>query len=88
MTLKVELVSAEGRVWDGDAKQVIAKTTEGDLGILTGHAPLIGIVVEGQVRIDGEAGQVLVDVDGGMLSVDHDRVIIAAEVARVASGTR
>lgn len=83
MTLKVELVAADRKVWSGDASRVVAKTTDGDIGILSGHAPLLGVLVEGEVRISGEGADVIATVDGGFLSVDHDRVTIVAETARV-----
>lgn len=83
MTLKVELVSADRMVWSGEASQVIARTTDGEIGILTGHAPLLGVLVDGEVRIAGDGGPVSASVDGGFLSVDHDRVTIVAETARV-----
>lgn len=83
MTLKVELVAADRKVWSGDAARVIAKTTDGEIGILTGHAPLLGVLVEGQIRISGEGAEVVATVDGGFLSVDHDRVTIVAETASV-----
>jgi F-type H+-transporting ATPase subunit epsilon len=83
VTLKVELVAADRKVWSGDASRVVAKTTDGDIGILSGHAPLLGVLVEGEVRISGEGSDVVATVDGGFLSVDHDRVTIVAETARV-----
>ncbi len=87
MTLKVELVAADRKVWSGDASRVIAKTTDGEIGILTGHAPLLGVLVGGDIRIAGESGDVVATVDGGFLSVDHDRVTIVAETADVGSGS-
>jgi len=83
VTLKVVLVAADRTVWSGDASMVIAKTTDGEIGILTGHAPLLGVLVDGEVRISGEGAAVTATVDGGFLSVDHDRVTIVAETARV-----
>ncbi len=83
MALTVELVAADRKVWSGEATRVIARTTDGEIGILPGHAPLLGVLVEGSVRIAGEGGEVRAEVDGGFLSVDHDRVTIVAENARV-----
>ena len=51
MPLQVQLVSADRPVWEGEASAVTARTTEGELGILPGHAPLLGVLVEGQVSI-------------------------------------
>jgi len=78
--LHVELVAADRKVWEGDAKQVSARTMEGELGILPGHTPLVGILVSGDVRIVTMAGQVHeATIDSGFLSVDHDQVTIVAE---------
>jgi F-type H+-transporting ATPase subunit epsilon len=65
---------------------VIARTTEGELGILPGHAPLLGELAEGWVvRIEQEDGEDLVAaVHGGFLSVTGEGVSILAEVAELA----
>ena len=55
--LHVELVAADRKVWEGEARQVSARTVEGELGILPGHTPLLGVLVEGDVRIESTAGQ-------------------------------
>jgi len=78
--LHVELVAADRKVWEGDAKQVSARSVEGELGILAGHTPLLGILVSGDVRIESMSGQIhTATIDSGFLSVDHDRVTIVAE---------
>ena len=78
--LHVELVAADRKVWEGDARQVSARTVQGPLGILVGHIPLLGILVSGEVKIETMTGVVhAATIDGGFLSVDHDRVIIVAE---------
>jgi len=82
MALTVELVSPEKRVWSGEAQFVSARTLEGDLGILTDHAPLLGVLVDGQVSINETDGQVKTfTVSGGFLSVANNRVSILAEKA-------
>lgn len=78
--LHVELVAADRKVWEGDAKQVVARTVDGELGVLPGHTPLLGILVGGEVRIASMSGQIhTATIDSGFLSVDHDRVTIVAE---------
>ena len=78
--LHVELVAADRKVWEGEARQVNARTVEGELGILPGHTPLLGILVEGDVSIESTSGQThKASIDSGFLSVDHDRVTIVAE---------
>ncbi|HEX9624379.1 MAG TPA: F0F1 ATP synthase subunit epsilon [Streptosporangiaceae bacterium] len=57
MTLHVMLVVPEGQVWAGNAERVVAKTLDGDIGILTGHTPVLGILAAGSVvRILPERG--------------------------------
>ncbi|RGE21091.1 F0F1 ATP synthase subunit epsilon [Leucobacter sp. wl10] len=79
MALNVSVVSADREVWTGTAAQVVAKTVEGEIGILGGHEPLLAMLAHGEVRVttaDGE--KVKVDAEGGFLSVDHDNVTIVA----------
>ena len=78
--LHVELVSPEKRVWSGEAQMVSARTLEGDLGILTDHAPLLGVLVDGVVSIKETNGEIKeFNVTGGFLSVSNNRVSILAE---------
>jgi F-type H+-transporting ATPase subunit epsilon len=85
-TVHVELVSVERLLWSGDATMVIARTTEGELGVLPGHAPLLGeLAPGGVVRIQQEGGEELTfAVHGGFLSVTDDGVSILAEIAEQA----
>ena len=63
MALTVELVAADRKVWDGKAALVSARTSDGEIGILPGHAPLLGVLVKGDVRISGEGSDVVATVD-------------------------
>ena len=85
-SLQVELVAADRKVWEGDASMVVARTLEGELGVLPGHTPLLGVLGQGQVRITTDSGVIEVEVDGGFMSVDHDRVTLVTESADVTSG--
>ena len=49
MTLHVALVIPDRELWSGEARTVIAKTTEGDIGVLTGHSPVFGVLAEGSL---------------------------------------
>jgi len=82
-TLQVELVAVERRIWSGEARMVIARTTEGELGVLPGHAPLLGQLAEGGVvTIRTESGDdVVIAAHGGFLSVTERGVSILAETA-------
>ena len=84
-TLQVELVAVEKRIWSGEARMVIARTTEGELGVLPGHAPLLGQLADGGVvTIRTETGDdVIVAAHGGFLSVTERGVSILAETAEI-----
>jgi F-type H+-transporting ATPase subunit epsilon len=88
--LHVELVAVEEKVWSGEAEMVVARTTEGELGVLAGHAPLLGQLAEpGQVRIKlPGGGQVAYEVAGGFLSVSREGVTVLAESATPVSGAQ
>jgi F-type H+-transporting ATPase subunit epsilon len=102
VTLQVSLVVPEGEVWAGPAGMVIAKTKDGDIGVLTGHSPVLGILADGSlVRIVPEGGEdgaaegatVVAAVTGGFFSVADDRVSVLAREAQLggdvdASATR
>ncbi len=83
MALHVELVSVEREVWSGEAEMVLARTTEGEIGILPGHASLLGQLAEGHdVRIQQAAGgEIVIGISGGFLSVTEAGVTILAESA-------
>jgi F-type H+-transporting ATPase subunit epsilon len=93
VTLHVEVVIADRELWAGEANMVIAKTLEGDIGVLSGHTPVLGILAEGSlVRIldpegssDGAegGGEVTAAVSGGFLSVADDQISILAVDAQL-----
>ncbi len=83
-TLRVELVAADKAVWTGEAKMVIAKTVEGEIGLLAGHEPMLAILSSGEVRItlvDGD--KLTASAEDGFLSVEHDVVTIVARHAEL-----
>ena len=86
--LQVELVAADRKVWEGEARQVSARSIDGELGILPGHTPILGVLVEGDIKIHSEGGVRTVTIDGGFLSVDHDRVTILAEAVDASGLTK
>lgn len=79
--IHVEIVSVEEMVWSGEADMLVARTTEGELGVMPGHAPLLGQLAEpSQVRVKiGGADQQAYDVSGGFLSVTEAGVTVLAE---------
>lgn len=88
MPLQVELVSADSRVWSGEASMVVVRTVDGDMGVLPGHAPVLAVLAPGEVRISPVDGSpVVAAVDGGFLSVEHNRVTVVSDSASLAAGS-
>ena len=82
--LQVELVAADRLVWSGQATMVIARTTEGDVGILPNHAPMLSLMVDGIVDVTTADGETwIAAVDAGFLSVANNRISILAEHAEM-----
>ena len=81
-TLHVELVAADQAVWTGAAKMIVAKTVEGEIGLLPGHEPMLAILGAGEVRITLPTGEQLkASAEDGFLSVERDSVTIFARHA-------
>ncbi|MCQ9352040.1 F0F1 ATP synthase subunit epsilon [Corynebacterium sp. 153RC1] len=86
--ITVQLVSVERMLWSGKASIVTAQTTEGEIGVLPGHEPMLGQLVEnGVVTIrPADGGEKLVAaVQGGFLSVSKEKVTVLADYAVWAS---
>lgn len=84
--LQVEMVAADRVVWSGQATSILARTVEGEIGILSNHAPILSLLVEGVIEVRDESGErVVAAVDAGFLSVANNRVSILAENAELSS---
>ncbi|KAB1657313.1 F0F1 ATP synthase subunit epsilon [Pseudoclavibacter chungangensis] len=84
--LTVSVVSAVAQVWEGEAKQVVARTSEGEIGVLPGHEPVLAVLGEGEVRVTTVDGELVrARADEGFLSVNNDVVTIVAREAALSS---
>jgi F-type H+-transporting ATPase subunit epsilon len=84
-TLRVEVVAAEGIAWEGEALSVIARTTEGDIGVLPNHEPMLASLVPCAAEVlTVDGNREVVVVDGGFISVSDNRVSLLAQFARIA----
>ncbi len=83
--IQVHLVAVERELWTGKAQMVVARTVDGDIGVMAGHSPLLAQLREGfAARIIETNGNVLgVAVHGGFLSVTKEGVSILAEDAQL-----
>jgi F-type H+-transporting ATPase subunit epsilon len=83
--MDVQLVAPDRMIWSGEAEIVIARTLDGEIGILPHHIPLLGVRAEAPVTIRrAEEGDLVAAVHGGFLSVGPDGVQVLAEVVELA----
>jgi F-type H+-transporting ATPase subunit epsilon len=80
-SLQVEIVTAERIVYTGEATEVVAPGSEGQLGILPHHAPLMTSLAAGELVVKEERQETVMAVSGGFIEVRPDRVIILADQA-------
>ncbi|MBR7837311.1 F0F1 ATP synthase subunit epsilon [Actinospica durhamensis] len=86
--LDVALVAADREVWSGKASLVVAKTADGEVGIMPQHQPILSVmnpsVITIKTLVDGAPGEVLrAVVHGGFLSVADNRVSLLSEAAEI-----
>lgn len=82
--MRVELVAADRLVWSGEATMVIARTTDGDIGVLPNHAPMLSTMVDGIVDVTTADGETwIAAVDSGFMSVANNRISILSEHAEM-----
>ena len=87
--LEVEIVAEDRFVWSGPAQSVSARTSEGEIGILPGHTPMLAVLGDGDVVVTTADGQtVKAHAEGGFFSVNQDRVEIVAGSASLEGDAR
>jgi len=79
--LQVSVISPEAVLYEGTADSVVAPAFDGEVGILTGHAPMLTLLGVGELRLSGGAGEQRYRVEGGFLQVAEDQVRVVTEVA-------
>ncbi|WP_018923165.1 F0F1 ATP synthase subunit epsilon [Salsuginibacillus kocurii] len=84
-TMNVNVVTPDGRVYDGDVEMVSVRAQSGELGILPRHIPMVAPLAVGAVRLKEGNRIQLVSVSGGFLEVRQEQVTILAEAAELPS---
>jgi|TARA_B100001741_G_scaffold301662_1_gene290039 F-type H+-transporting ATPase subunit epsilon len=85
MTLRVELVSPERVVYEGEAELVIARTTDGEIGFQPGHVPFVGNLVSSVIRIAlSDGGVQRIAVHSGFVEVSDNHVALLSDIAELA----
>lgn len=78
--VQVNIVAADHPVWGGSAKSVTIPGTEGEMGILANHEPVLSVIDKGTVTVvDPNGGRHSFDVTDGFISFDSNRLTVAVE---------
>lgn len=81
---QVDVVSPEATVWSGMATIVVARTPEGELGVMADHEPIMGALATGPVEIEAESGErTTIGVHGGFIQVLQNQVTLITDRAQV-----
>ena len=81
-TIRVDIVSAEGAIWSGEANLVIAPARMGEVGIAPRHAPMLTTLKPGDLRVQREGQEELFFyVTGGILEVQPKKITVLADTA-------
>jgi F-type H+-transporting ATPase subunit epsilon len=84
---RVDVVSPEATVWSGEATFVVARTPDGEIGIMADHEPTLAALVTSAVVIEREDGErITIGVHGGFLQVLRNQVTLLTDSARLAPG--
>ncbi len=81
--LHVSVISPEAALFEGDATSVVAPAFDGEVGILTGHAPMMTLLGKGDLRVEGAGGAKRFAIEGGFLQVVDNQVRVVTEKGSV-----
>ncbi len=84
-TIKVNIVTPDGPVYDSEVNMIIANTATGEIGVLPGHIPMVAPLEVGAIRLNKDGQTEIVAVSGGFLEIRPDQVSILAQAAEVSS---
>jgi F-type H+-transporting ATPase subunit epsilon len=84
---RVDVVSPEATVWSGEATFIVARTPDGEIGILADHEPLLAALVTSAVEVEGVDGtRTTIGVHGGFLQVLRNQVTLLTDRAQITTG--
>ena len=85
---QLDVVSPEATVWSGEAEFLVARTTEGEIGVLADHEPTMAALATGSAEILSDGTRITVAVHGGFLQIFQNRVTLLSDRAEIAEGDR
>ena len=88
MPFQLDVVSPDGVVWSGEAELVIARTIEGEIGIMADHEPTMAALATGAVEVTHSAGKTEIGVQGGFMQVVDNKVTLLTDRAQISEGDK
>jgi F-type H+-transporting ATPase subunit epsilon len=86
-TFRVDVVTPEAVVWSGEAEFLLARTTEGDIGVYANHEPTMAALGTGAAEIGHAGGRTKVALHGGFLQIFRNQVTLLTDRAEISEGT-
>jgi F-type H+-transporting ATPase subunit epsilon len=87
-SFQLSIVSPEAVVWSGSAEMLVARTTEGEIGILADHEPTMAALATGSAEIHSGGSVITLAVHGGFLQVFGNEVTLLTDRAEIAPGDK
>ncbi len=85
-SFQIDVVSPEATVWSGQAEFVVARTVDGEIGIMADHEPVMAALATGAVKIESGDETVTIGVHGGFLQVFRNAVTLLTDRAELVDG--
>ena len=85
MPMDVAIVDPEKGLWEGEADFLVARTADGEIGVLPNHAPFLGVLNYATLKLEAAGEVTLFAVHSGFLMVKDNKVSVLARVAEVGS---
>jgi F-type H+-transporting ATPase subunit epsilon len=85
-SFQVDIVTPEAVVWSGEAEMLLARTTEGDIGVLADHEPTMAAIATGAVTIRHGSESTSAGIHGGFLQIYKNQVTLLTDSAKLADG--
>lgn len=79
--MKVSVISPEKTIFEGDADSIVVPAWDGQLGVMRGHAPMLALLGQGEMRVATGGGEQRFQINGGFMQVADDVVTVLSESA-------
>jgi F-type H+-transporting ATPase subunit epsilon len=85
MPMDVAIVDPEKELWSGEADFVVARSADGEIGILPGHAPFLGVLRFARLKVEAGGEEIVFAVHGGFIEMKDNKLSVLARSAEISS---